>query len=113
MAVPDTAEATGPWDAPALARFREWDPSFVDQCLKMSQDPWTSGVLPRKDVELISLAVNVACTNLSEGGTRRHIRGALAAGATREEILMLKTGLCLDHTGRGRAGLLEERRQPA
>ena len=89
MAVPDTAEATGPWDNPALAAFREWDPVFVDQCLKMSNDPWTSGVLPRKDVELISLAVNAACTNLSAGGTRRHIRGALEAGATREEILMI------------------------
>ena len=55
----------------------------------MSADPWTSGVLPRKDVELISLAVNAACTNLSAEGTRRHIRGALEAGATREEILMV------------------------
>ena len=55
----------------------------------MSADPWTSGVLPRKDVELISLAVNAACTNLSAEGTRRHIRGALEAGATREEILMI------------------------
>ena len=55
----------------------------------MSADPWTSGVLPRKDVELISIAVNAACTNLSAEGTRRHIRGALEAGATREEILMI------------------------
>ena len=46
-------------------------------------------ILPRKDVELISIAVNAACTNLSEDGTRRHIRGALEAGATREEILMI------------------------
>ena len=55
----------------------------------MSNDPWTSGVLPRKDVELISLAVNAACTNLSAEGTRRHVRGALDAGATRDEILMI------------------------
>ena len=89
MAVPAKAQATGPWDEPALARFREWEPAWVDQCLKMSADPWTSGVLPRKDVELISLAVNAACTNLSAEGTRRHIRGALEAGATREEILMI------------------------
>ena len=89
MAGPDQADATGPWDNAALAQFREWEPSFVDQCLKMSNEPWTSGVLPRKDVELISLAVNAACTNLSPEGTRRHIRGALAAGATRDEILMI------------------------
>ena len=89
MAVPAHTDATGPWDDPALATFREWDQAFVGPCLEMSNVPWTSGVLPRKDVELISLAVNAACTNLSAGGTRRHIRGALAAGATREEILMI------------------------
>jgi alkylhydroperoxidase/carboxymuconolactone decarboxylase family protein YurZ len=89
MAVPDKAETNGPWDSPALAKFREWEPLWVDHCLKMTQDPWTSGVLPRKDVELISLAVNAACTNLSPEGTRRHTRGALEAGATREEILMV------------------------
>jgi len=86
--MPDKAE-TGPWDEPALSKFREWEPQWVDRCLAMSADPWTSGVLPRKDVELISLAVNAACTNLSPEGTRRHIRGALDAGATSEEILMV------------------------
>ena len=89
MAGPDTTDATGPWDNAALATFREWEPAFVDQCLEMSNDAWTSGVLPRKDVELISLAVNAACTNLSAEGTRRHVRGALDAGATRDEILMV------------------------
>jgi alkylhydroperoxidase/carboxymuconolactone decarboxylase family protein YurZ len=43
-------------------------------------------VLSRKLVELVSLAVNVACTNLNADGARRHIRGALDAGATRDEI---------------------------
>ena len=101
MAIPDKAAtasgsdrpvgvpSNGPWDNPALAKLREWEPTWVDQCLKMSDDPWTSGILPRKEVELISLAVNAACTNLSAGGTRRHIRGALEAGATREEIMMI------------------------
>jgi alkylhydroperoxidase/carboxymuconolactone decarboxylase family protein YurZ len=105
-----TREA-GPWDSPALAQLREWDPVWVEHCLSMSDAPWTAGVLPRKDVELISLAVNVACTNLSEGGTRRHIRGALAAGASRDEILMiLKIGSLLSiHTvSLGAPILLEE-----
>jgi alkylhydroperoxidase/carboxymuconolactone decarboxylase family protein YurZ len=83
------AQVGGPWDNAALAKLQEWDQVFVDQCLKMSNDPWTSGVLPRKEVELISLAVNAACTNLSAGGTRRHMRGALQVGATREEIIMV------------------------
>jgi len=55
----------------------------------MSTNPWTSDALPRKTVELISVALNVACTNLNADGTRRHIRAALDAGATREEILMV------------------------
>jgi len=83
------ARSTGPWDSAALATFREWEPAWVEACLEMSADPWTNGVLPRKDVELISLAVNAACTNLSAEGTRRHIRGALDAGASREEILTI------------------------
>jgi alkylhydroperoxidase/carboxymuconolactone decarboxylase family protein YurZ len=46
-------------------------------------------VLPRKLVELIGVAINAACTNLDPEGTRRHIRAALDAGATREEILFV------------------------
>jgi alkylhydroperoxidase/carboxymuconolactone decarboxylase family protein YurZ len=79
----------GPWDQPALAKLHEWDAAWAEQCLKMSANPWASGILPRKTVELIGLAVNAACTNLNADGTRRHIRGAFEAGATREEILMV------------------------
>jgi alkylhydroperoxidase/carboxymuconolactone decarboxylase family protein YurZ len=88
MTTKEQTRATGPWDA-ALAQIREWDPEWADACAKMTTNPWSSGVLPRKTVELISLAVNAACTNLNPDGTRRHIRAALDAGATREEILML------------------------
>src|SRR4029077_934241 len=84
----DQQQETGPWDA-ALDQLREWDPKWTETCLNMSTNPWTSGVLPRKTVELISVALNVACTNLNANGTRRHIRAALDAGATREEILIV------------------------
>jgi alkylhydroperoxidase/carboxymuconolactone decarboxylase family protein YurZ len=84
----DQMQETGPWEA-ALAQIRELDPEWADACLKMTTNPWSSTVLPRKTVELISLAINAACTNLNSDGTRRHIRAALEAGATREEILML------------------------
>jgi alkylhydroperoxidase/carboxymuconolactone decarboxylase family protein YurZ len=80
---------TGPWDERALAKLREWDATWAEQGFRMSTNPWGNGVLPRKTVELIGLAVNAACTNLNADGTRRHIRGALDAGATREEILMV------------------------
>ena len=88
----DPMPETGPWDA-ALAQIREWDPAWAETCAKMTTNPWSCGVLPRKTVELISVAMNAACTNLNPDGTRRHIRAALEAGATREEILIrLKAG---------------------
>jgi len=79
---------TGPWDD-ALAQLREWDPAWAETCARMTLNPWKSGVLPRKLVELIGVAVNAACTNLNPEGTRRHIRNALKAGATKEEILFV------------------------
>ena len=79
---------TGPWDA-ALVQLRAWDPKWAETCLKMTTNPWTTGVLPRKLVELIGVALNAACTDLNADGARRHIRAALAAGATRDEILMV------------------------
>jgi len=78
----------GPWES-AVAQLQQWDPNWAAACVRMSTNPWTDGVLPRKLVELISLALNAACTNLNPEGTRRHIRAALDAGATREEILTI------------------------
>jgi alkylhydroperoxidase/carboxymuconolactone decarboxylase family protein YurZ len=83
----DLAE-TGPWDA-ALDQLREWDPSWAESCLKMTTNPWCRGILPRKLVELIGVMLNAQCTSLSPEGTRRHMRAALDAGASREEILFV------------------------
>jgi alkylhydroperoxidase/carboxymuconolactone decarboxylase family protein YurZ len=79
----------GPWDDLALAQLREWDPAWAELGQRMALNPWKHEVLPRKTVELICLAVNAACTNLNPEGTRRHIRSSLAAGASRDEILMV------------------------
>jgi alkylhydroperoxidase/carboxymuconolactone decarboxylase family protein YurZ len=76
---------TGPWD-PALAQLRAWNPDWADSCFKMTTNPWNSGVLPRKFIELVGIGLNAACTNLNPDGTRRHIRAALEAGASREEF---------------------------
>lgn len=81
-------DAAGPWDD-ALGKLAQWEPAWAASCEKMANDPWRDGVLPRKLVELVSLAVNVACTNLNAEGTRRHVRGALDAGASRDEILFV------------------------
>jgi alkylhydroperoxidase/carboxymuconolactone decarboxylase family protein YurZ len=62
----------------------------------MSTNPWTHSVLTRKFIELVSVSLNAACTNLNPNGTRHHIRAALEAGATREEVLLvLKCGSVL------------------
>ena len=84
----ESATTRGPWDR-AVDTLRAWDPKWADACVTMSTNPWTSGVLPRKFVELVGVALNAACTNLNPDGTRRHIRAALEASATRDEILFV------------------------
>ena len=44
-------------------------------------------VLPSKLVELMAIAADASCTHLYTPGIRRHIAGALAHGATLEEIM--------------------------
>lgn len=81
--------ATGPFEPAALALLREWDPKWAETSERMAASPAASGVLTARFSELVGLAVNAAATNLNAEGTRRHIRGALDAGATRDEVLMV------------------------
>jgi alkylhydroperoxidase/carboxymuconolactone decarboxylase family protein YurZ len=83
-----TEQATSPWDD-ALGKLREWDPVWAEQCVKMTTNPWTEEVLSIKFIELVLVGLNAARTNLNPDGTRRHIRAAIAAGASREEILLV------------------------
>jgi alkylhydroperoxidase/carboxymuconolactone decarboxylase family protein YurZ len=76
------------WEA-ALAKLREWDPGWAEQCVKMTTNPWTKGLLPTKFLELICIGLNAQNTQVNREGTRRHIRAALEAGASREEILFV------------------------
>ncbi|WP_380872115.1 carboxymuconolactone decarboxylase family protein [Sphingomonas sp. DBB INV C78] len=91
--------------------MKEWDPQGAKALLRVGNNPWTNGVLPRKEVELISLALHCACSSLNETGTRQHIHGALEAGATRDEVLVvLKMGaaLAIHSCSLGAPILLEE-----
>jgi len=89
MTPPAVAGSTGgPLDT-ALDKLGQWDSGVTSVLARMSGDPWVGKVLPRKFVELVGIAINAACTNLNPEGTRRHIRAALAAGATREQILLV------------------------
>jgi alkylhydroperoxidase/carboxymuconolactone decarboxylase family protein YurZ len=83
-----TLTESGPWST-SLSLLQEFDPAWANKCLPMTTNPWTNGILPHKTIELICIALNAACTNLNYEGTRRHIRAALEAGASREEILMV------------------------
>lgn len=85
----NTTNETGPWERSAFEQLRTLDSAWAEQCFTMSTDPWKSGILTIKTVELVALAWCSACTNLNADGTRRHIRGALDAGATKEELLMV------------------------
>ena len=70
-------QSSGPWDDTAFAQVREWDQAWADACGKMATNPWTNGILPRKTIELICIAVNAACTNLKSGwDTAAHPRRA-------------------------------------
>ena len=105
-----STDAVNPWGK-SLDKFKEWDPEGARLVLQVGTNPWRSGVLPRKEVELISLALNCACTNLDKAGMRRHTRAALKAGATRDEILtVLKmgVGLAVHSCSLGAPILLEE-----
>src|SRR5690606_26543080 len=82
------AAPSGPWDD-AFQQLAAWDRSWATASAAMTNNPWASGVLPRRLVELIGVALNVACTNLNADGARRHIRAALAEGASRDEILAI------------------------
>jgi len=45
-----------------------------------------SGVLPAKEIELLSIAFDASFTHMYAPGTHRHIKNALTAGASVEEI---------------------------
>ena len=94
-----------------MDQLGEWDRGWAEQYQKMSTNPWTNGILPLKLVELICIALQVACTNLNAPGVRRHIRAALQAGATRDEILeLIKMGsvLAIHSCSLGAPILIEE-----
>ena len=53
------------------------------------------GYLDQKTWELIAIAVDASCTHMHGPGVRRHIRGALDAGATKEEVLAVLQGVSI------------------
>jgi alkylhydroperoxidase/carboxymuconolactone decarboxylase family protein YurZ len=79
------ARRTGLW-GPALALLEQWDPTWTQACHEMSVHPWRNSVLSDRFAVLVCIALNAACTTLDGEAVRRHIRAALAAGSSRDEI---------------------------
>ncbi len=97
-----------------ISALREFDPEWAETYLKSASNPWESGILPLKTIELICVGLNASCTNMQEASTRRHIQAALEAGATKEEILMvLKMGsvMSVHSLSLGAPILLEEAKE--
>ena len=82
----DKMKAIGQWNE-AWNPFFELDPVWTDESMATGAGIYASGVMSAKDVELLSIAFDASFTHIYAPGTRRHIKNALKAGATMEEIM--------------------------
>ena len=79
-------KAIGKWN-------EEWDsllfftPVWTEQYMATVIDLYTISVFPPKQVELLCLAFDASYTNMYGPGTRQHIKNAMRAGATPDEIV--------------------------
>ncbi len=76
----------GQWNT-AWDPFYELDPVWTDEFMATGLGIYAGGMLPAKDVELLSIAFDASFTHMYAPGTRRHIKAALKLGATMEEIM--------------------------
>ena len=68
-------------------QYYDLDPAWTDEFMATGIGIYASGVLSPKEVELLNIAFDASYTHMYAPGTRRHIKGALKAGATMEEIM--------------------------
>ena len=72
---------------PAWRPVRRLDPEFADAYQRMADVPRRTGHLTPRVKAFVGLAVDANVTHLEPEGVRRHVREALAAGATPAEVL--------------------------
>ena len=82
----DALRGIGQWNG-AWDSFYELDPAWTEAFVSAGSGFYTSGVLTAKFVELISIAFDASITHMYAPGVRRHVKAALALGATAPEIL--------------------------
>src|ERR1700741_5045134 len=79
-------KAIGQWN-------EEWDsllflaPAWTDQFMAMCTELYGRSIFPPKELELLIMAFDASFTNMYGPGTRLHIKNALRAGATVDEIV--------------------------
>jgi alkylhydroperoxidase/carboxymuconolactone decarboxylase family protein YurZ len=86
--------ASGNWN-PDWEPFAKLDPAWTEKAIGIALAPAVSGVLDKKTIELIGIALDASVTHLYAPGVRRHIQRALKAGATREEITAVLQLACM------------------
>src|SRR5437899_11630710 len=79
-------KAGGNWN-PDWEPFAKLDRAGTENAIALTIAPAVAGALDAKTIELIGIALDASCTQLYAPGVRRHIRRALKAGATKEEII--------------------------
>ena len=82
------SQLVSPW-VEALNKLREWDIVWAEHAVKLTTNSPSDGPLPTKFIELVLVGLNASRANLNPEGTRRHIRAAIEAGASRQEILFV------------------------
>jgi alkylhydroperoxidase/carboxymuconolactone decarboxylase family protein YurZ len=82
---PARSRVTGNWNAD-WESFAKLDPAWTEKVVGLSIAPAVSGALDPKTIEFIGIALNAACTQMNAPVLRRHVRRAVALGATRQEI---------------------------
>ena len=86
--------ASGNWN-PDWEPFAKIDPAWTEKAIGLAIAPAASGVLDKKTIELIGIALDASTTHLYAPGVRRHIQRALKAGATKEEITAVLQIACM------------------
>jgi alkylhydroperoxidase/carboxymuconolactone decarboxylase family protein YurZ len=82
----DKMKKMGQWNS-AWDPFFRVGPQWTDQFFATALGIYSGKPLDARLVELISIAFDASITHMYAPGTRRHIKSALALGATVEQIM--------------------------
>lgn len=108
--VVEALKSAGGWN-PLWDGAFDMDPDWTELYMKSVMEPYESGVLDPKVVQMLCIAADASVTHMFAPGTRRHIQMALEIGVTPREILevlKLCTTIGIHSLNLGAPILLEE-----